>query len=147
MKQGAMQTAAIFLAAGLMFASPAVAQSASDQADVAKIIDGTIAQLVSGKSAQAVETYFAQNALVTEKASERALIASQMDATYVLLGPISNCVPVETKTYGPYAVRKLYHCQHAKSLTRWVFNLAKTAKGWQGHSFFFDEKVFNSIDD
>ena len=144
-----MKPALLALAAStLLLVQPARAEPASDASDNAVIdalIAPTLAGLKAGQSRQAVDAFLGRNPIMQGKASDIAVLASQIDSAMAVYGPIGDCQLTQTVNNGAWVQQRLYHCQHTNLVTRWLFQVVRTSKGWTPANLSFDDKVSNRL--
>lgn len=144
-----MKAALFALAApALLLAQPAQAEpapSAADNAEIDALVAPTLTALKAGKSRQAVEAFLGRNPLMQGKTNEIAQLASQIDSANSIYGPIDDCQLTQTVNNGAWVQQRLYHCQHTNLVTRWMFQVVRTTKGWTPANLSFDDKVSNRL--
>ena len=133
---------AIFLAASTT--TTAIAESVNPTPD--SISDAAISQLKAGHAKQALSGFFGANPLMDGKQNELALLEGQITSALSIYGPMRTCELVETAKRGTLIENRMYLCQHDHFVSRWRFLLFRTASGWVGNNFGFDEKVTQSFD-
>ena len=130
---------------GLFLASAANAQVSGSTPD--SISGGAIGQLKAGHVKQAISDFFGTNPLMSGKQNELAMLESQISSAIAIYGPMRACELVETAKRGTLIENRLYLCQHDHFVSRWRLLLMRTADGWVGNNFGFDEKVLLKIDE
>ena len=133
---------AIFLAASTT--TTAIAENANPTPD--SISEATISQLKAGHAKQALSGFFGANPLMDGKQNELAVLEGQITSAVSIYGPIRTCELVESVKRGTLVENRMYLCQHDHFVSRWRFLLIRTASGWVGNNFGFDEKVTQSFD-
>ena len=137
--------ALLLTAAGAVPALAEPAPSPADDAAISALIDPSLAALKAGKSRQAVELFLSKNTLTASKTSEFAMLTSQIDSVIAIYGPIGDCQLVQTRNNGAWVQQRLYICQHANLVTRWIYQIVHTSKGWTPANMAFDDKVSNRL--
>ena len=106
-----------------------------------------ISQLKAGHIKQAIDGFFADNPLIEGKKNELSLLESQINGAILIYGPMRTCELVETAKRGTLVENRLYLCQHDHFVSRWRFIFIRTASGWTGNNFGFDEKILSKLDE
>lgn len=114
---------------------------AAETAAIDSIAKNTLDLVKAGKSAAALDVFFAKSPLITAKASELKLMASQIDGQLEVYGPISNCQLADEVLNGSIVSNRLYLCQHANYVTRWKLLIIKQTGGWAGANISYDDKI------
>jgi hypothetical protein len=130
--------------------SPALAAQVptpADEAAIDAIILPTLANMKAQKPKEAIDGFFRNNPMASQKAAEFDYVALQAEATLRTYGPISDCQLVETRNRGSWAQTRLYICRQEKFLTRWLFTVMNTTQGWKAANFRFDDKYMQTIDE
>ena len=127
-------------------AAEAPAPSLADEAQIDKLIGSFVAGLKSGKAKDAIVSYMATNALTRQKTTDIDFVGLQAETVITTYGPVSECQLIEKSSRGSWTQARLYICQHANYLTRWIFTVIKTPQGWQAANFRYDDKFTNTID-
>lgn len=122
----------------------AIAQRPDSTPDT--ISGAAIAQLKAGHAKQALSGFFGANPLMDGKQNELALLEGQITSALSIYGPMRTCELVESAKRGTLVENRMYLCQHDHFVSRWRFLLIRTASGWVGNNFSFDEKVTQSFE-
>jgi hypothetical protein len=133
---------AIFLAATTT--TTAIAENATWTPET--MSEAAISQLKAGHAKQALSGFFGANPLMDGKQNELAVLEGQITSAFSIYGPLRSCELVETAKRGTLVENRMYLCQHDHFVSRWRFLMIRTASGWMGNNFSFDEKVTQSFD-
>ena len=135
---------------GAAFSVLALASAANGQVSGStpdSISAAAIGQLKSGHTKQAISDFFGTNPLMSGKQNDLAVLESQISSTIAIFGPLRACELVESAKRGTLIEKRLYLCQHNHFVSCWRLLLMRTADGWVGNNFSFDEKVMLKIDE
>jgi hypothetical protein len=134
-------------AISLILTSPAFGQNlvvsgltADDETRIDALVTPVLLGLKSGQVRKATSDFFQTSAAMAGKQSEVSLFGTQAEGALAIYGKVGECQLTDRINYGTYAQARLYICQHEKFLTRWIFDLVRTSKGWEAGNLRFDDK-------
>lgn len=137
---------ALMAAGGPASAKPVADEiSSSENATIDTMADELFATLKAGQSLKAVNGFLGRAKLMASKSQEATFLASQIDSTINIYGPIKNCLLYSQNDRAGIVQARLYLCQHQDYLTRWHLSFGKTGNGWEPLSLNFDDKVFEDL--
>lgn len=124
----------------------ATGPTAQDNSQIEALISPMIAGLKANHVKQASADYFNSNPNMAGKSTDVEFFGVQAEAIISAYGPIRDCQLIQNESYGSWAQTRLFICQHERFLSRWIFTVVKTAKGWQAGNLFFDDKFTAGIE-
>lgn len=106
-------------------------------------IDAFFTLLKQNHIGEAVDGVMKSSPLWGNKVGAKEQLVAQIDAAIKIYGPVATVELLSTESKGTMLVRQFWLAQHANMVTRWEFDLVRTANGWQIGYFGFTDQVTN----
>ncbi|SHN49947.1 hypothetical protein [Erythrobacter sanguineus] len=101
-----------------------------DFADVREKTDALIAEIISGKAAEALRAALSENPVVAQQTSQISLVVSQNETVSAEYGKAEQCVGWKQDYISSLRIMTSYICQHRDILILWEFAADRLPKGW-----------------
>jgi hypothetical protein len=127
------------------FGKPVVNHQLStiDKQQLDSMSDQFFLRLKASSAGAAVTGFLGNTELMEGKRAELEQLADQISTALSIYGPVSECIPVQSKGRGSVVEERQFICQHEKLATRWKLLFIKTTKGWIAGNLYFDDKVMS----
>lgn len=139
-----MRSAVRIALAILATSSPALATAATVTQNQAKPgdeqVQSFLATLKAGKGNEAVTALLSSSPLWAQRPGSSEQMVGQIDAAVKAYGPVISYEKLSSSALGTMAIREYYLVQHRDMVTRWEFDLVRTARGWSVGYFGFTDQ-------
>jgi hypothetical protein len=121
--------------------------SAADVTSIDGLTKQTFDRIRGGKTLDALNQFFGNNALIKGKEAELKMLATQIDSLTGVYGAMDECRLAEEQVKVGLVVQRLYICRHGQYLTRWKLLFVNTMAGWSGANIAYDDKISLGLDE